>query len=61
MKTVKSFRMEGSEKLKKGEKNAIAEKTGYSLSHVCNVIAGRRDDVSGIITKLVREKTRRRK
>ena len=63
MKTTmkKNFRMEGADKLKRGEIAEIAEKTYYSESHVSNVINGRRKDTDGTITKAVKAKTARRK
>lgn len=46
-------------KLKKGEKIVLAEKTGFSASHVTNVLAGRRTNSS--IVKAANTLTRRRK
>jgi len=48
-----------SRKLKKGEITKIAESTGYSTSHVTNVIKGRRNNES--IVKIAHKMTYRRK
>jgi hypothetical protein len=46
-------------KLRKGETNTIADKTGYSVSHVSNVLAGRRNNSD--IMKVATTLTSRRK
>lgn len=46
-------------KMKKGEKTVIAEQTGFSVSHVTNVLAGRRNNEA--ILRLAHKMTYRRK
>ena len=48
-------------RLKKGEKTEIADMTGFSVSHVSNVIAGRRNDKDGEILQAVRLVTKGRR
>ena len=48
-----------SRKMKKGEVSVIAEKTGFSVSHVHNVLAGRRKNE--VILKTAHKMTCRRK
>mgnify|MGYP000986553911 CR=1 FL=1 len=61
MKKLKVTPLAGSEKLKEGERYKLAERTGYSYTHVCHVVNGKRPDVHGIITRELKAMTRRRK
>ena len=51
----------GANKLRKGEIAIIAERVGYSVSHVTNVIAGRRNDITGQIEKEIKRLTKGRR
>ena len=48
-------------RLRKGEITEVADMTHYSVSHVSNVIAGRRNDTDGVILQSVRVLTKGRK
>ena len=48
-------------KLRKGEISTIANNTGFSASHVCNVLHGRRNNTDGSIIAAADTLTRRRR
>ena len=48
-------------KLRKGEKSEVANITGYSQSHICNVISGRRKDKQGVVLDAVKLITKGRR